>query len=174
MASLLCARALQLKARGDAAGALDHIRLALGLARQLRSKSFPIQYLVALAVEDMALRTLERWAEGLGQYPELLGRALQMLRDHEANAAPLTEALKGEYFIDRQAIHDPDMMAQLADNLPPQRYDDPNVRFRRAAREAAVAAPWEADRAAHLLAALFAGYLRAAEIPWSSEFRPVA
>src|SRR5204863_4648229 len=54
MTVLLCARALQLKAHGDAAGALDQIRLALGLARQLRSKSFPVQYLVALAIEDMA------------------------------------------------------------------------------------------------------------------------
>jgi hypothetical protein len=167
MANLLCMRALQLKARDDAAGALNHIRLTLALGRHLRSKSFPIQFLAALAIEDAALRTLERWADRLGQNPELLAQALQMLREHEAAAAPLTEALKGEYLVVRNAIQDPSQTAQIVDEVPQQRLYDRDVQFRRAAREAGNALPWEAERTSRLLAVLFAGYLHAAELPYA-------
>lgn len=167
MAVLLCARALQLQLRGDASGALDHIRLALDVARHLRSKSFPIQFLTALAIEDVAQHTLERWTERLGQHPELLSQALRMLRDHEANAVPFTEALKGEYFIVRNAMQDPSVIALFVDNVPQQNLHDWNVQFRMAARGAAIVAPWESERTSRLLATLFAGYLRAAETPYA-------
>jgi hypothetical protein len=167
MADLLCVRALQLKTRDDAAGALDSIRLTLALARHLRSKSFLIQFTVALAIEDLALRTLERWAEGLGQNPELLGRALQMLREHEANAAPLAEALKGEYLVLCISIQHPGLAAQLGNEVPQQSLNGWDARFRMAAREAASRTLWEMERTERLLAALVGGYLRAAELPYA-------
>src|SRR5207302_1403541 len=119
--------------------------------------------------EDTALQTLERWAERAGvagHDPALWDQALDMLRDHEAHAAPLTEALKGEYFTLVSAIQNPGLVSQSIDNTPQEQLHDRSVRLRRAAREAAATVPWEADRTARLVGALMGGYLRAAETPY--------
>jgi hypothetical protein len=84
MAVLLAARGLQQQAKGDNAVFVEHLRIGLSLSRNLRNRSRVEPSAIGLDVERLLLQGLERWLERLDGQPELLGRALDVVRRHEA------------------------------------------------------------------------------------------
>ncbi len=87
--SMLLARGLQLQAKGQPEAFIESARACLGLARNLRNKSF---YLCGLIGQRVELRThlaLQRWLEKLGDRPELLRELLGLLLAHDATCPKL-------------------------------------------------------------------------------------
>jgi hypothetical protein len=81
-AILLVARGLQREAEGDAAVFVDNLRTGLALARSLRHQSGWFPSAISARVETRMLRGVEKWLEGLDGRPDLLRRALGVLRHH--------------------------------------------------------------------------------------------
>ena len=82
--TMLLARGLQLQAKGHPEAFVESARACLGLARNLRNKSF---YLCGLIGQRAELRThlsLQRWLEKLGDRPDLLREMLGLMLEHDA------------------------------------------------------------------------------------------
>jgi hypothetical protein len=107
MGLLLAARALQLQAQGKSAAGLDHLRVALCLARNMQNRAVAILLIVGRAVERLALRGLELWLTKVGPRPRLLRRALNVLTRHEAQIPPRSDSIKAEYLIFLNTFNDP-------------------------------------------------------------------
>lgn len=147
-ALLFTVRALQLQARGDDAAALDNLLVVLGLARQIRHKEPLLHMLVGRAMESTALTGLDRWLENVGPRKELLRRALEGVTRHAGEVPPATENLKAEFLMFRNTLDElfgREMGAQS--------------RLYALARQV----PWEKEREARLLNAVFASMLRRTE-----------
>lgn len=101
------ARALQLQAAGDHAGALERHLEVLPLSRALGHDAVGVSYLAGLAIEAQTLSQLELWLEKAKDQPKLLRRALQALREHEARKPSPTEYVMVEYLILQRTFEDP-------------------------------------------------------------------
>ena len=97
LAKALSARVMLRMGEGDIDGAIDDAMVLHSLARGLDTRSFLIQWLVALAVDSLAVDTTQTL---LTEAPLATGQA-QRLLDHWRNATPLAsveEALEKERF----------------------------------------------------------------------------
>src|SRR5262249_6798920 len=101
------ARALQLSARGDQKGALEHWETVLALSRQVAHHGFIIQYLVALGLQAAALDVLTENLQALAQDPEGLSVVLTRLRQHEGTMPRVHDTFKAEYVIWQNALDRP-------------------------------------------------------------------
>jgi hypothetical protein len=104
LARYFVVRALQLQAHGDSGAALDHLKTALALSRQIRNAA-PIAFLYAGdEMEATALVGLRAWLHKVGPDRDLLRAALKMLRDHQAAIPDPVNSIKAEYVIDRAEL----------------------------------------------------------------------
>ncbi len=109
---VLVARGLQLQARGDPAVFLEHLETGLALIRQLRHLAPAPLYPIAEPAERDLLRGVERWLERLHGRPDLLRRALELLRRHEqATAEEADNAYRADYLIAMNAVRRPESWA---------------------------------------------------------------
>lgn len=99
--NLLPARALQLQAGGHASEALDHLVLALGLSRHLRSWAVSPDYWRGNGVEQAAAEGLYRWLVAVGPRPELIGRAVRELTRHEREVPPMARCRELDFLYAR-------------------------------------------------------------------------
>jgi hypothetical protein len=161
MGTLLAARGLQLQARGDDRAFVDNLRTGLALARNLRHLSGSIPLLISLGVERALLQALDHWLGRLKGRPDLLRRALEVLRDHEkALPRDLLDVDRAEYLVALNSMEQPDML--LRNVLPPvprRRSGEDNQRWRNEVQMVALAwrVPWEAERNRRILRCLFEG-----------------
>ena len=84
MAPLFLARGLQKQARGDPAAFVEVLDAWLAAVRTVRNNSVLVSVNYGRVFEAMAYQALDRWLERLDGRPDLLRRALQVVRDHEA------------------------------------------------------------------------------------------
>jgi hypothetical protein len=152
--NLILARAQRHTSRGEVGPALDDITLAVNLSRHLRSEANGAQFASAVQVEQNALALLGVWAEKASQRPELLRKALDTLRAHEAGLPPLKDVIKTDYIMML------DYPRQSLFELQPQ------SEIERSFRQLAVQVPWEQVRTRGILATLYTGFLRTADTPY--------
>jgi hypothetical protein len=153
VARLLLARALQLQARGDHAGALEQLTLTLVVARNLGNGAAMQAYLVGRAIEAEALKGFGRWLQKVGPQPELIRRALDELNRHEELLPPLSELVKAEYVVFHNSLQ---MLPIFRDDAKVWQPEAQVVNL-------AWYLPWEEQRRTRIMNAFFAGYLRAAQ-----------
>lgn len=159
-AQLLVVRALQLQAREDHAGALDHLLWALALSRNLRHQTLQVFYQQGQTLEMIALRGLDRWLERLGPQPRLLQRALDALNHHEELTPPATEPIRAEYLILRDRLDHPTPWL-----FNGTRYSSTHA-LERDLATLSLQTPWERERAARLLDAVTGSRLLEAQTPY--------
>jgi hypothetical protein len=160
-ARLFTARALQLQARGELRAALEQLSVVLALSRQLRHKAVTQSYWGGLAREQTALEGLDRWLEDLGPKPDLLRAALAELTRHEAAIPPVSDAVKADYLLIRSNLFGP---AQLTHG---HGWGGGQAQSVAATIALAQQTPWEKERTQRIVHAVFAGWLRGAEAPYS-------
>jgi hypothetical protein len=101
IATLVNIRVLQLQLRGQNQVALDELANLLALARQLRNDAPTFCYLTGRSVESTALVGMSRWLHNVGPEPELLRKALNILRSHEQDTPSVLDTLKADYMVSR-------------------------------------------------------------------------
>jgi hypothetical protein len=164
--TLIEARALRRISRGEVETALDDIGLALDLSRHLQSKTRTDQFISAASMETRALVLLPKWAVKAADRPELIRRAIDMVRDHEEHRPPLSDVIKKEYLNSLQNAQ----YGYRIDMIPPG--GRPNG-LEWQLREAAINTPWEQIRTDAILATWFAGILRTAEMSYPEAIRRI-
>jgi hypothetical protein len=106
-ATMLVARGLQRQADGDPGTFVDNLRTGLSLARNLRNHSGRFLVSRSLHVERRMLGGVEKWLERLEGRPDLLRKALEILRHH--GEQPLTDAEeqdKADYLVALNTVDD--------------------------------------------------------------------
>ncbi len=94
-----------MQARGDPAAFLEHLETGLALVRQVRHLEPSPLYPHAVSAELDLLRGVERWLERLDGRPDLLRRALELLRRHEqATVKEGDNALRADYLVAMNAV----------------------------------------------------------------------
>jgi hypothetical protein len=166
--SLLKARALQLRAKGDHAGALEQYALLLSLARNCENHSVAAYYFIGLATERLALDGLTSWLGGLPKDPAFVRRALAELDRHERER-PRPEYVQAEYLVMRDLIASPILMTRRLEvaRLDERRHQSPEDALAATMIQAtgwSATLPWERERARRLFHALVAGRLRLARL----------
>ena len=148
----LCARALQIQARGDSRLALNQILTVLALSRNLRNKAPTVVYIWGEGVEMTAIGTVARWRQQLPAHDRAgpLRRALDGFTRHEAQRPPETDQYKADYlfFLRQAAISPMRWLPNFSENPPPWK----SVIWQ---------APWERVHRSRILSAVVAGWLRA-------------
>jgi hypothetical protein len=161
---LLVARALQIQAAGDHAGALDPLVWALALSRHLRHATTEASYFNGNSVEAMAIFGFDRWLDRLGRNlqhgRELIRRALEELNQHEAETPPATEPIRVEYCLLQDRLDDAARwLFANADYSAPANLERGLVML-------ALRTPWERERARRFLNALTISRLKEAQTPY--------
>jgi hypothetical protein len=106
--ALLAARGLQRqRADADPAAFVECLRTGLALSRHMAHNATFAGARTGRVVERVMLLALERWLEGLAGRPDLLRRALAVLREHAAAPADHRPALYAEYLIARDGLDRP-------------------------------------------------------------------
>ncbi len=136
---LLCARGLQLQARGEHGEAFAMFRLAFDAERRLRFRTLPWNYLNSVDTERLMLQGLSVWAGNAGDQSEYLREAVRMLRENELALPPLVETIEAGY---------KDATSRVQRFLPGQ------------------LAPWEWERWNRVVNWLFAGWKRTATLDY--------
>lgn len=149
MGLLLVARAHQLQAGRDAPRALDHLEQALRLAAHMKQDAPQDLFRWAVGVEQAALGGLRLWLQKLGPEKALLGRALDLLKEHEASTQDPANNLKATYV--------------QYQNGGPRRAGGTSLVWRLGILSNQV--PWEEVRQARMVRALIGGALRRARAP---------
>jgi ABC-type transport system involved in multi-copper enzyme maturation permease subunit len=144
--TLIEARALRRITRGEIEPALEDIALVLDLSRQLESNANSEQYLYAANWEKSALDLLPKWGAAAADRPDLLRRAIDMLRLHEERRPPISNVVKLEYL----------KAAEPRTNQP--------ANVEEALYLLSLHTPWEEIRTNAILNTWFAGVLRTAEM----------
>lgn len=157
---LLCARALQLQARGQNEAALKHLAAVLALSANLRHDSVAVSYLSGVGLEGRALSTLALWRERLGPQPKLPRRALEELNRHEARLPPFSDLLKTECLVIHNTVTNPAVWLAHGKSYP--RFSNP---LEAGLVAAGLQTPWEAQRQMRILNLYFTGLFQAAEHP---------
>jgi ABC-type transport system involved in multi-copper enzyme maturation permease subunit len=147
-AQLLTARAIEVQARGADDQALEQIITALALSRHLRHLGPGYAYESGVAAEYAALAGLDHWLNQPGRRPELLRRAQDALKQHEAGVAPVSDALAAEYLRFHSGLGNKGRAGSAGG------FDGEAL---------VMQTPWEAERARRLTEAVFAGRRRMAE-----------
>ncbi len=167
-ALLLAARALQLQARGRDGEALEHIALIFTVARNARNYPTEQTLLSAVAAENNALQALDQWLVRVGNRPELVRQALEMLNRHERELPPFTDLLKTEYVLLKGALDDPTFLQRQL-NLRAPLNQAVGGDLITTGREM----PWEKMRSERIFNAVEAGEFRAAERDYRETLREV-
>ena len=149
LAELFSARALQLQAKGDSRGSLNHLDTALALARQVKNYATGRLLETAHGMESSALTALDLWLENLGPDRELLLAALAMLQRHEAATPAPANSIKAAYVVRSQQVQPMFYGQGLAGKL---QYLTGQV-------------PWEKERQTRIMHALAQGALRLTQQP---------
>jgi hypothetical protein len=173
--NLFLVRGMQLLARGEEKEAVDHLLTALGLSRLLRHKAVPISFQNGLDLEKRVLKTLTDWLTDGLRHREVVARVVEELEKHEAGLSPLADAVKAEYLTVQRTLSNPRMLAMYLE-LPRENQTSSAVHASGELALTAVQMPWEKARQERLLNCLFAGTLRAAELPpeqWPSQSAPL-
>lgn len=88
---------------GDVNGAMARCRTIMNMASSVRGDPFLVSSLVSIAIEALAVQTIERALAVGGAEPELTEATQALLRDHELNNA-FPNGIKGER-LGQMAIH---------------------------------------------------------------------
>jgi hypothetical protein len=156
---LLAARALQLQARGDHEGGLRHIATVLALSRNLRNKAVFLSHLIGVAQESVAMQSLNQWLAGVGADQKLLRRALEELDRHERGIPPLSDVYKAEYLVTQNSLSE---VYRWLDENRPVKHDGGLQELLRFVGSV----PWEQKRRERILNAIYAGWLRGADMEY--------
>jgi hypothetical protein len=148
---LLVARGLQRQAGGDPAAFVEHLRVGLALARNLRHRTITFSAYVSRGVETEMLRGAELWLQRLDGRPDLLRRALEVLRHHEGESqTDPDEIRKGQLLVFCNSLDDPQNLQQPVGPNPLF----PAARVETELLRVALNTPWERDRIRRLLCAM--------------------
>ncbi len=98
-AILLAARGLQKQADGDPALFVEHLRMGLSLARNLRHKTVRNAVSAGRTVEETMLRSVELWLARLDGRADLLRQALDELVRHDQEPQPSAEDVRAAAFL---------------------------------------------------------------------------
>jgi hypothetical protein len=151
--TIVRARALQLMARGKPEDALELLSDNLALSRQVRNKAPRLGLAIGLSIEGSTIGCIPAWALSAVSQPDLLKRAISIVRAHDEAVPPLSDTIKRDYM---QAISPATRLESLG------RY---NRQVDGTLETLLFAAPWEQRRRRSILATLCAGYLRTADLP---------
>lgn len=160
MGLIVCARALQLEARGDVAGSIELIGDALALSRHVASRAPSYHWRTAQGMEEMALRTLQHWTSAFRGQPQFLERAAVLLEQHQAAMPPLTDSILADYLLSRSLLYEPPNLGALAVD---RHYYDPETLASATPGYLLTLGrltPRERQRAERLLLDAFAGFWR--------------
>jgi hypothetical protein len=146
-ALLLVAAGLRRQADDQPEWFLDYLSHGLALSRNLRHRTLAVSVLAGARVEGTMLRGVELWLEELNGRPDLLRRALTILRDHEA--APQTDpelVRKSELLVNLNTFTDPKNLTFFGTNnlFPGQSAEADLIRF-------SMQVPWEKVRLRRIL-----------------------
>ena len=155
--TMLLARGLQLQAKGHHEAFVESARATLGLARNLRNKSFYICGLVGRRIELRTHLAIQRWLEKLGDRPDLLREMLGLMLTHDATCPKLlADGNLPEQVLMRNSMNAPTQFIQQYLMSQPARNRDSSED--RAALENetelvafAWAVPWEKERLRRLV-----------------------
>jgi hypothetical protein len=151
---LYTARALQLQSRGKNAEALELFAVALAVRRNLLNQAPLWLFHWSQWAEVQTLNGFNRWLDHVGPQPDLLRRALAVLHEHETQRPPLSGNVKAEYLVFQNSLDDPSRWLFR---------DTAASRWQIDVLTTAWSMPWERERRARLVDAVFAGWLRSAE-----------
>jgi hypothetical protein len=161
-ARLMVVQALRIQAEGDGGRALDYLADVLGLSRQLRYRASLGANMFGVQMEGLALLGLQQWLMYLEPREDLLQRAGEVLRQHQALTPPPSEIIKFDYFVLRNGLPlDLDMKLNQAKKLLA------GVRWEARLARLLSQLPWERERQQRLLNAVTGGVLRKVEEPLS-------
>ncbi len=155
--TMLLARGLQLQAKGRPEAFVESARACLGLARNLRNKSF---YLCGQIGQRVELRThlaVQRWLEKLGDRPDLLREMLGLMIEHDATCPKLlADANLPEQVLMRNSLNAPtQFVKQYLMGQPYRNRDTSNDREALENETELVAfawaVPWEKERLRRLV-----------------------
>ncbi len=106
--NFLVARGLQRQAEGDPGAFVENLRIGLALTRNLRRRTTLLSVSTARGQQRLLTQGVGVWLENLDRRPDLLQRALDVLRRHEAEPVPNPEEIRaGESFVERHRLKDP-------------------------------------------------------------------
>jgi hypothetical protein len=150
-------RALHLQLRGEDGAALDQLVVALAVVRNLRNHATAPWYAAALDLEGSTLQTFGLWLDRLGHRPGLLRRALDELTRHEAQLPPFSDHLKADYLLVNRTLNNP-----VSKAVYETRASGGTLVAQSELAARARLAPWEQERVARIIDAVYAGWLMSA------------
>jgi hypothetical protein len=165
----LRANAARLRAAGEYDAALDRLVWALALARNLRNKASFTCYMAGLRAEALVMESFELWLRELPPRPDLLRKALAGLTRLGAEEPSPVDCVKAEFLRTHSVLNDP---ARWMLVLPGFSGEGP-ARGEHDLVAVSLEMPWEAERKERIWNAVWAGLVRAAEVPPWQAARPV-
>jgi hypothetical protein len=159
---LLVAAGLRRQADGEPEVFLDYLSHGLAMSRNLRHRTLAVSVLAGFRAEATMLRGLELWLEELDGRPDLLRRALEVVRRHEA--APQTDpelVRQSEVVVNLNTFADPKNLDLFGPNnlFPGQQTEADVIRF-------SMQVPWEKVRLRRLLDGLASRDEHVAAVAW--------
>jgi hypothetical protein len=159
IAVLLAAHGLKQQARGDDKTFVDNLRIGLALSRNMQYRAPAVVALAGRAMEGIYLQALNRWLEKLKGEPQMLRRALNILRRHEAQLPDGRDQLQAEYLIALNSLDEvPEQMLEevlMMHGLPRDRGERAQAEIKAAALAWRI--PWEEERHRRIVRILFEG-----------------
>ncbi len=113
LARLAILEASRLEAEGDMAGAWGWYRAVFRSSRHNGRHGFLLERAIGAAMHENASEPLTRWAADPRVDAPLLRRALDEFLAIDATSPPLSDALKMEYLVFRNSLHDPSLIGDL-------------------------------------------------------------
>jgi hypothetical protein len=151
-AQLLAARGLQRQTEGKPEVFVEHLRVGLALSRHLRHRGPLLYTLYGQGMQNILVRGLDRWLEGLHGRPDLLRKSLAILVRHEQAIPDRKESAVAEYLIVLNSLEQPH--AWMGNEAGPDKMWEVDL------IATCWQVPWEAERNHRLLRAARAGEMR--------------
>jgi hypothetical protein len=161
--TLILARGLRRTSRGEVGPAFDDFALVLDYCRNLRKKAPDEQFRRAAQLEVQVADILPDWAVKTAGEPDLLRRAIEKLRAHDAGLPPVSDTVKLGYLTETFRTREREFVADFQQRSVEQ-----------ALGIMALRAPWEQYRNWCIEDMLFAGLLRTAETTYPDALRRIS
>ncbi len=152
-ALLLAVRGLQRQAEGDDGVFVDHLRVGLALSRNLRRRTVFVSLHQSWSCEHIMMFGLEHWLQRLGDRPDVLRRALDILRQHERAPREDLDGLRAaEIYVGRSIAAGPRNLVTTAALFSPL---FPSLDRAEGLYRVSLQTPWEQARFVRLVDVLY-------------------
>ena len=150
VAHLFIVRALQLQARGDSRGALNHLETVFALIRQMRNNAPLPLFIVGSQIQTSAITGYKHWLQMASSDKQLLLDGQAMLERHRSLSPELVNSIKAQYLVDGcDNFRERPQKETLLDQL----------------QYFAAEAPWEKERRLRIINAATLGVIRSSQLP---------